>query len=190
MGTPETKVRGSCQVHEDRPAVERCASCGRSACLDCAVPFRGRVLCTTCAARELGEPEPAEVRPAPFSRLPVTIMVPFAVGVAATVPAWNWFGARTQPLSAWRWTPDPWALLASVGLVLGLVVALLGRRLVARRVSRAAILAGSVGGLAALWSVVGAPEYVQHTPAPSVAAAAGLVGAAAGFVTLLRLRGR
>ncbi|MGH2724665.1 MAG: hypothetical protein ACRDI0_10480 [Actinomycetota bacterium] len=187
MGAPETAVRGWCEVHTDQPAVELCRSCGRAACLTCAVPFRGRVLCSTCAARELGEPDPPEPRPAPFRRIPPSILVPFAVGVAATVPAWHWFGSRAQVLSAWLWAPDPWALLSSVCLSLGVAVAVMGRLLPPRRVFRFAAVLGTIGGLAALWSVVGAPEYVQHTPAPSVAAAAGLLSAAAAIVGLRRL---
>jgi hypothetical protein len=176
---------GSCAVHTERPAVETCRSCGRAVCLACAIPFRGEVLCTTCAARELGD---EALRPPPPERLrrplPVAAAL-FAVGTLATLPPWDRFGGDTAILSAWSPQPEPWTSAASLSLLLAAVVAAVARLLPVRVASGASALLGGAAALAAVLTIFGSPDFVRHTPAPYVALAAAALGAG---LALLRFR--
>lgn len=192
MGTPDVDVeRQACAVHPDRHAVERCAECGRPACLSCAVPFRGRVLCASCAARALGEPSPP-ARPSRRWGLPDQVAgALLVVALLLTVPPWHRFGALTRPLSAWRPEPDPWptaacALLLAAALVLMLPMAL--RRPPAQLITAASGALAALGALAILRAFLGAPDFYRHTAAPLGAMAAGVGVAVLSLVHLARRR--
>jgi hypothetical protein len=194
METPQkTLERRHCDVHTDRPAVERCASCGRAVCLDCAVPVRGEVLCTSCAAREAGVPTPPEPSPQPVGRVRDLVSAGLlGTALMATVPPWDRFGALTSLLSAWRPEPQLWPLMACL-LVAAAALAVAARLGVipVHPPPRAARLAYGVlallAGAAAGQAVLASPDYVTHTPAPYVVLAAAV---SAGVVGLAGLRRR
>jgi hypothetical protein len=187
VGAAEATLKGSCEVHTDRPAIERCASCGRRVCLACAVPFRERVLCTTCARRALGDPDPPEPKPIP-RRIPIPTLVAFALGLAATAVPWDRFGPRTSMFSAWRWSPDPWSFVACVSLAFAVTVSMVGRLLPTPLVARAGAFFGVAAAASAGWMLVASPEYVRHTPAPYIALAGALAGALIAWLPLRRRR--
>jgi hypothetical protein len=177
-----TSRRQPCAVHGDRQAVESCASCGRLVCLDCAIPFRGQILCAEDAARELGDPTPP---PTPADRRPRRIELAgallLAVAVLATIPPWDNFGSLTGVLSAWRPEPEIWPLVAAAAALLGAVLAAWvafrdgapGR---ARTAGWAA--AALLSTLASARVIFGAPDFVDHSVAPYVT----LVGSAGATV--------
>lgn len=186
----ETIGREGCSVHADRLAVERCARCGRATCLSCAVPVRGEVLCTECATRQVGRPTPPPV-PRISGRLDAWTLACFSVGLLATIPPWDRFGAFTSPLSAWRADPDPRSLVAAIALGLGTLLAATAiKRPVlgfSRWALRLSVLLSAVAVAFCAAAIVGAPEYVSHTPAPYAA-----LGGSAAALTLsaIRLRRR
>lgn len=190
MSTREaTAKRRPCPVHDDRPAVETCASCGRLVCLDCAIPFRGRVLCSECAARELGDPVPLPRPPDRRPRRPELISaILLGVAVLGTIPPWDRFGSLTGWFSAWGAEPDAWPMVASIGaLAAAVVAAWLAVR--GRGPSRTGLVvcavAALVGGAASARAIFGAPPFFEHTVAPYLT----LVGTwAATILTLARLR--
>jgi hypothetical protein len=181
-----------CEVHPDRQAVERCTECGRAACLACAVPVRGRVLCAECARRVVGEP----VRgPAPSrslgSRVPdLAAAILLGTALLATLLPWDRFGNLTGMLSAWRLRPDPWPLLAALMLLLATIAAgvvLLRRWPAILRYSTLAYTAmGAAAGLAVLVALLRAPDFTSHTPAPYVAFVGAIGAALVGGVRLRR----
>lgn len=181
----------TCRAHPERLAVERCASCGRTACLSCAVPVRGRVLCIECATREVGVPTPSVPAKARrvFKAAHVGVAALFGVGVLATIPPWDRFGILTTMLSAWR-PENPWPLVASISLLVGALAALAFLAPRMRRLSRYsaigyAILA-IVAGTATIVALVRAPSYVIHTPAPYFILGACLAILVMGIVMLRR----
>jgi hypothetical protein len=190
VSTPETIAkRRPCAVHGDRPAVGTCASCGRLVCLDCAIPFRGRVLCSECAARELGEPTPPPPQPDRRPRRPELIAASLlALAVLATIPPWDRFGSLTGAFSAWGAEPDAWPLAAAMGALVGAGAALwlaLRRRDPEPLGLAAWGVPALLGALACARAIFGAPDYVDHTAAPYVTLA-GTVGAS--ILALARLR--
>lgn len=184
--------RQSCAVHGDRSAVARCAECGRAACLACAIPFRGRILCTSCAARALGEPTPPPVV-SPPSRGPHLLAAGLlGVVLLLTLVPWHGFpGALTQPVSAWRAEPDPWPTVAC-GLFLGAAVVLGASLLRGRPLGRLPVAAYStLAGLATAATVrafLGTPDHFDHTLAPFAIMALGAGAAVIGAVRLARAR--
>jgi hypothetical protein len=192
MGTADLDVeRQVCAVHTDRHAVDRCAECGRPACLSCAVPFRGRVLCASCAARALGEPSPQAEAPRAWrlaNRLAGALL---AAALLLTIPPWHRFGALTQPLSAWRPEPDPWPTAACALLLAAALVVLASMAL--RRPPTPLIIAAygglaALAGLAILRAFFGAPDFYRHTAAPLAALVASMVIALLSVVQLARGR--
>jgi hypothetical protein len=190
VSTRETTAkRQPCAVHGDQPAVETCASCGRLVCLDCAIPFRGQVLCAEDAALQLGDPVPS---PRPPDRRPrraeLVAAILLGVAVLGTIPPWDRFGSLTGWFSAWGAEPDPWPMVASIGALTAGVVALWlsvrgrGPRRSGLVLCGAAALLGVVASARAIF---GAPDYVDHTVAPYLT----LLGTAtAAILTLARLR--
>jgi hypothetical protein len=182
----------SCRIHPERQAVERCASCGRTACLSCAVPVRGRVLCVECATREVGVTPPA------VSREPRRVVVAthvaaaalFAVGFLVTLAPWDRFGILTTMFSAWRSDPNPWPLIASISLLVGTLASLAALALRTGPMTRYAAgiyaILALVGGSATTAELLGTPSYVVHTPAPYVILAASLVLLGLGIVMVRR----
>jgi hypothetical protein len=193
LASPEpTAVRERCAVHTDRPSVARCDSCGRPACLSCAVPFRGRILCQECASRELGAPPPAEpVVPRPSRRLDVIVAAVLAVGVIGTVAPWHRAGPLTGMLSAWRPGPQPWPLLASITLVAALPAAgwLLLSASRARPATVALTLLAAISAAATAVALAAAPDYTSPTAAPFVVLATATLAASLGVVRWRRVSG-
>lgn len=169
--------------------MDTCVICGRPVCLDCAIPFRGRVLCREDAAGELGEPtpppRPAERRP---RRLELIAAALLGVAALATVPPWERFGSLTGVLSAWRAEPDAWPLVAAIAALVSGAVALW----LSLRGGRSGLPGLTAWGIPALLAAVatarailGAPDYVDHTVAPYLT----LLGASgASILALTRLR--
>lgn len=191
MGGQDVDIeRQACSIHTDRQAVERCAECGRPACLACAVPVRGRVLCTSCAARELGERTPAE-EPAPVrSRRPD--LVAGALLLAAlvlTIPPWHRIGPLTEWFTAWGLEPEPWPTAAVALLFVALVAAVLPGvlRLPSWRTQAAVYgIADLLAGLAVLRSIMGALDFFRHTPIPFLVLALTAGVAVVGLVRVTR----
>lgn len=186
MAAPErTTARDRCAVHDDRPSVGRCETCDRATCLACAIPFRGRLLCDSCASRELGVPEPP-ARPSRGPRRPeVAAAILFGVALLTTIPPWHRSGPLTETLSAWRTGPQPWPLIASVGALVALAVALAPvafRTLSPRALARAYALAGGVTAAVAALALAASPDYTSPTLAPfamvAVAGSAAVLGLA------------
>ncbi|MGH2651250.1 MAG: hypothetical protein ACRDHK_08580 [Actinomycetota bacterium] len=184
-----TRATGACSVHPDREAVELCRSCGRRACLTCAIPVRGRVLCAQCAAREIGAPAPPPERAGPSLLPDIAVLVFLIVGLATSVWPWDRFGARTALFSAWTPTPEPWPLITSVALLVaaGLGVARLARLRTpfARRAGIGIVMLSLAGALAAGITLLYRPGFATRTIAPVVALAASLLAVA---ILLLRRR--
>jgi hypothetical protein len=182
--------RGTCSVHLERPAVGACDSCGRAVCVACAIPFRGRVLCSGCAARELGEPVPPP--PTPLrSRTPDIVaaaLVALAL-VVGTLP-WDRLGGFTSFLSAWRPTPEPWPLVANLMLVAAGLAATLPLRFGPRRPTRGGALAYGVASIAAATAaageIYGSPGYIAHTPIPFIVVAFAVGAGCVGLLQALR----
>ncbi|HEV3475274.1 MAG TPA: hypothetical protein VG602_07910 [Actinomycetota bacterium] len=180
-----------CGIHADRASVASCARCGRQVCLECAIPFRGSVLCSEDAARELGSPLPEPPRPQPSRRPEVVAVVLLALGLGATVPPWHGEGELTGVLSAWRPGLEPWAMAACVSLLLAAALAV--TPLALRSGPRPLIVVGYaltavLAAAAAAVTLVAAPDFFSPTPAPFVMAALCVATAAVGFIRLRSLR--
>jgi hypothetical protein len=179
--------RERCAVHPERQSVGRCEDCGRPTCLDCAVPFRGRLLCTACASKALGTPEPVPrpvVRASRASAVAVGALL--AVALGATIPPWHRSGTLTRPFGAWRPHPEvapQVAVLALAGATGLLLWAAIRHRL--RRPLVAVVGAVSLlGAVAIAVSMLRAPDFYAFTPAPFVALGGALLAAMAAFVGL------
>ena len=183
-----TLERERCSLHPERGAVGICGGCGRTVCLECAVPFRGSVRCERCAALELGDPEPVAARPRRLPRTDQVALIPLVAGLAATVPPWHRSGTLTSPLSAWSFTLDGWAALGCAALAAAAAATLLGllrpgwggsSRALAMTMSLLSVLAISV-------ALGRAPEFFSSTPAPFLALTAAIAGALATAFSLVR----
>lgn len=181
-----------CGIHPDRQAVDQCAECGRPACLTCAVPVRGRVLCAECARRVVGEPVRTPIRPRGLgSRIPdVAAATLLGTALLATVLPWDRFGALTGMLSAWRPRPDPWPFLAGLLLLTAAIasaVVLLRRWPAVLRYSAVAYTAVAAAAAGAVGvALLRSPDFTSHTPAPYVALGGALGAALVGAVRLRR----
>jgi hypothetical protein len=170
--------------------VGRCERCSRTTCLDCAVPFRGRLLCDSCASRELGVPEPAP-RPSRRRRPEVTAAILFGIALLATVPPWHRSGPLTEMLSAWRSGPQPWPLIASAAALVAFGVALAplaSRRLPLHAVSRSYAGVGTVAATASAIALAAFPTYTSPTLAPFAMVAVTGSAAVVGFAKSRRPR--
>ena len=193
MAGEQTPVESRwCEVHPDLQAVERCAECGRAACLSCAIPVRGRVLCAECARRIVGEPVRGAAPPRGLgSRIPdLAAAILLGTALLATLVPWDRFGTLTGRLSAWRVGSDPWPPLAAVLLLVGTLAAgvvLLRRWPPILRYSAVAYTAvGAAAAVAVLVALLRAPDFASHTPAPFVAFAGAMGAALVGAVRLRR----
>jgi hypothetical protein len=182
--------RQACSIHTDQQAVGRCAQCSRLTCLTCAVPFRGRVLCTSCAARALGERTPAEDSAPVRSRRPDLVAgTLLVVALLLTIPPWHRIGPLTEWFTAWGLEPEPWPTAAVALLVVALVAAVLPGlfRLPSWRAQAAAYAGIAVlAALAVLRSIMGALDYFRHTPIPFLVLALTVAAAFVGIVRMAR----
>jgi hypothetical protein len=193
VAAPErTDARERCAIHEDQPSVGRCEACGRPTCLDCAIPFRNRFLCESCASRELGVPQPSVPRASRRPRRPeVAAAILFAIGLLTTIPPWHRSGPLTELLSAWSAGPQPWPLIASMGALAGLGVALAplaSRTVLLRTVARTYALAGGVAAVAAVLALAASPDYTSPTLSPIAMVVMGGSAAVLGFARSRRPR--
>jgi hypothetical protein len=184
-----TLARERCEVHADRAAVGLCERCGRTVCIDCAIPFRGAIRCERCAALELGEPAPTAAPSRRRIRLELVALVLLVIAGIATIPPWHRSGTLTTRLSAWTFGLDGWAALACATLAAALVLTLVAvlRRGAAPWVLAAGGILSGLSAISVLVALMRAPEFFSATLAPLVTLA-GTAGAAAavGF-RLLRL---
>ena len=189
MATTETTAPGVCQQHADRPAVGTCGRCGRTLCLECAIPFRGGLRCDACAAIELGDPAPPPAPRRPRIGLPRAAPALLLLALVATIPPWHRSGTLTSTLSAWRPSLDPWATIGSVTVALAAAVLLVAlRRAHARGWTSAGGGLAAAGAVATLVSLVRAPDFFTATPAPFVTLLAAAAGAILAWLVAKRHR--
>lgn len=183
-----TLARERCAVHQERSAVGRCERCGRTVCLECAVPFRESLRCERCAALELGEPAPAPAERRLRLRGEHGELALLLVAGAATIPPWHRSGTLTSPLSAWSFTLDGWAALSCVTLAAALVLVLLAvlRPSVAVRAVAAGSLLSAVSAIAVGIALARAPGFFSSTAASFVVLVSAIAAAAMGAFLLLR----
>jgi hypothetical protein len=154
------------------------------------VPFRGRVLCTTCASKALGTPEPVDGS-VPRRSLGIGLLVGGLLGIAlvATIPPWHSSGTLTGTFTAWRPGGEIPVLLAVLSTVVAAVALFVGAAIL-RRLPRAVLIA--VAGLSLLaagltaFSILRAPDFYAFTPAPFVTLAASMAAMAAAVAGLAR----
>jgi hypothetical protein len=131
-----------------------------------------------CATREIGvrtpvvSPEPRRV----IRSAHVAAAALFGVGFLASLAPWDRFGIRTTMFSAWGSDPNPWPLVASVSLLVGLLVAVAAlvprTRAFGRYTPTAYPVLALAGGSATAVELFESPSYVVHAPAPYVLLAA------------------
>jgi hypothetical protein len=154
------------------------------------VPFRGRVLCTSCASKALGTPEPVE-RSVPRTSPGIGVVVGGLLGIAliATVPPWHRSGTLTGTFAAWRPSGEMPVLLAVLSIVAAAVSLFVGAA-IRRRLTGTVLIA--VAGLALVaagstaFSVLRAPDFYAFTPAPFITLAASTAAVLAAAVGLAR----
>jgi hypothetical protein len=181
-----TLERERCSVHPDRGAVGLCERCGRTVCLECAVAFRGAVRCERCAALELGDPEPVVSVRRRRLRLEHAGFGALLVGLAATLPPWHRSGTLTSVLSAWNFTLDGWAGLASVALGLSAAAMLLGLVRPSSRANAAAVILAGFASVGIVVALARAPEFFSATAAPFLALTGSLIGTCISAFSLVR----
>lgn len=140
----------------------------------------------------VGEPVRAPIRPRGLgSRIPdAAAAILLGTALLATVLPWDRFGALTGMLSAWRLRPDPWPFLAGLLLLtatMASAVVLLRRWATVLRYSAVAytVVAAAAAGAVGV-SLLRAPDFTSHTPAPYVALSGALGAALVGAVRLRR----
>jgi hypothetical protein len=146
------------------------------------------MLCTTCASKALGTPEPVD-RSAPPRSLRIGSLVGGLLSIAllATVPAWHRSGTLTGTFTAWRPGGEIPVLLAVLSTVAAAVALVVGA-VILRRLPGTVLIA--VAGLSLVaagstaFSLLRAPDFYAFTPAPFVALAASTAATAAAVVGL------
>ena len=179
---------GRCANHPAVALVGTCEVCGRPLCIACAVPVRGRLIGPECLSEILEDvlsPQslPHPVRPT-GDRL---ALLGFGLVIVLSALPWSRFGDSSRFLGAWT---VHWSLLAAVGGLGGLAVAVIGRyRSIDPRLETAAYAVFAVViGAGALLHYVHPPLLSDSTVWPLVAvfaAALALAGALAKLSALL-----
>lgn len=153
------------------------------------MPVRGSVRCASCTAKETGAPVLPEgseaVGSRTFDRVAGGL---FLAGVIVSIFPWDRAGELTSLFSAWRPTPDPWPLLASLLLLLGGVTALRAARGGATRSTRFGYVA--LGSLATIATLLALPAtgLTTRSNIPYVALSLAAAGTTVGLVLLGRRR--
>ncbi|MGH2690985.1 MAG: hypothetical protein ACRDHM_00585 [Actinomycetota bacterium] len=183
-----TLARERCELHPDRAAVGVCQRCGRTVCLECAVPFRGAIRCERCAAIELGEPAPIATEPRRRIHTEHAALLLLLVAAAATIPPWHRSGTLTTRLSAWSFGLDGWAALGCLALAAAVVLVSVAalRRAAANRALAAGIAMAGASAFAIGITLARAPGFFSSTPAPFLALGATIGATALGTFRLLR----
>jgi len=185
---PVTVDQVVCTLHPDQPAEGRCERCGRPACLACAIPVRGQLVCREDALEEIGALEeaaapPPPARPGSRERVAAGLLV---VALGATVAPWHRFGILTSILSGWTPQAGWWAPLACLLILAAASAAAWRLRGGGRRSLRASAALAAAGALATAIAVVAAPPFVSHSPAPFLALAGAGASALLGVLVLRR----
>jgi hypothetical protein len=184
MPTETTKSTERCETHPGSPSVARCARCGRTLCIVCAVPVRGAVLGPEClppdvAAEALQEP----ARRVPMPRWWAVTGAALIVLVGTTVLPWTRFGLASGWFGAWG-LPPRWSLLAAIAGALALTI-WVSRRYPGRAASGVVVLLSVAAGAGAELAILNPPPFTKATPAPWVAvASAGVATVVAATVAL------
>jgi membrane associated rhomboid family serine protease len=154
-------------------------------CLWCAVPVRGVAYGPECLGRALGD-EPREESERPRPSGPILLVAAFVVALASTVLPWTSFGEGSGIFGAWSLSPR-WALVAAIGSVAGVLVALVRLRRPGpqRRLDVAlAVLAAAVA-LGAVLEWFRPPFPSRPSAVPWLAALAGTFALVAAVKSLL-----
>lgn len=188
---PTGKTAERCRVHPGSHAVASCDVCGRSVCLACAIPVRGRTLGAECLSTVLGPDAPVTAlpEPEPAAAARTLARVAFALAVVATMLPWSRFGPGSEALGAWG-RPLRWSTVVAVAAVVGLLLSTgrwfrpgSGSSWDAALAATGALV--SAGALLAIWRP---PDFGPPWVGPWVAVAAGLVACVASATALLRRR--
>jgi hypothetical protein len=182
---PETtKSAERCQDHPGSPSVARCASCGRTLCIACAVPVRGTVLGPECLPPEVA----AEARADGAGRTPMPVWwraagAALLVLMVATGFPWTRFGTASGWFGAWG-TPLRWSTVTAVSATLALLAWLVRRR-PGRATAGVVAILSIVAAAGAELAIINPPPFTRASAAPWVALVAGV---AAGVVSLVTAR--
>jgi hypothetical protein len=184
MPPETTKSAERCQDHPGSPSVARCASCGRTLCIACAVPVRGTVLGPECLPPEVA----AEARADGSGRTPMPVWwratgAALLVLMVATGFPWTRFGTASGWFGAWG-TPLRWSTVTAVAASLALLVWLVRRR-PGRATAWAVAALSIVAAAGAQLAIINPPPFTRASAAPWVALVAGV---AAGVVSLVTAR--
>lgn len=185
MPTETAKTAERCETHPGSASVARCAGCGRTLCIACAVPVRGAVLGAEClpadvAAEALTEPARRE----PMSRRWAVTGAALAVLVGSSALPWTHFGVGSGSFGAWG-LPQRWSLVAVVAGALA-VVLWVARRHPGRGASGGVVLLSVVAGAGAELAILNPPPFTSATFAPWVAVASAAIAAGAALTVVRR----
>lgn len=176
MPTETTKSTERCETHPGSPSVARCARCGRTLCIACAVPVRGAVLGAECLPPDVAAEALAE--PAARARMPRWWAVTggsLTALVASTFFPWTRFGLGSGWFGAWG-LPLRWSTVAAVAGALALALWLVRRR--PRRGVSGIIVGLSIAAAAgAELAILNPPPFTKATFAPWVAVVSAAIAA-------------
>jgi hypothetical protein len=189
-----TRSAARCDTHPGTASIAVCDSCGRSLCLRCAVPVRGRVFGRECLAEVLG-PGEAPVQeaapPRPRNRLLLLTVAGFLVAATGSLLPWTYFGVASGVFGAWGFSPPRWSALAAmmgfVGLVLATVLVARERFLnVVLEVVLFTLAAGAA--LGSVLHLLNPPPFTHAWAGPWVSLGGSVIAAAASSGLFLRHR--
>ena len=185
MPVETTKSAERCRDHPGSPSVARCASCGRTLCIACAVPVRGTVLGPECLPPEVA----AEARAEDPGRTPMPVWwratgAALLVLMVATVFPWTRFGTASGWFGAWG-TPLRWSTVSAVAASLAMLVWLVRRR-PGRATAWAVAALSFVAAAGAELAIINPPPFTRASAAPWVAVVAGVAAGVASLVSARR----
>jgi hypothetical protein len=184
MPTETTKSAERCETHPGSASVARCARCGRTLCIACAVPVRGAVLGPECLPPDAAAEALAEPYRAPMPRWWAVTGGALTVLVGSTVFPWTRFGVGSGWFGAWG-LPPRWSLVAAVAGALALAL-WVTRRWPGRRVSGIVGLLSIAAGAGAELAILNPPPFTKATLAPWVAVASAAIAAVVAFTVTPR----
>jgi hypothetical protein len=173
MPTETARSAERCEEHPGSPSVARCARCGRTLCIACAVPVRGTVLGPECRPPEVA----AEARADGVRRTPMPVWwratgAALVILVGATAFPWTRFGTASGWFGAWG-TPLRWSTVTAVASLLALLAWLVRRR-PGGWAGWAVAMLSAAAVLGAELAVLNPPPFTRASPAPLVALVAGV----------------